>query len=281
MVNKLAPNLGSNIHIVHRLIELAEFYELEGYQGWSRIAHVHDSMFPGDGYSSDSSDSSDRASDITRAEAVRLYPEACHQALAATLGLVYSQIRNEVGEGPSMMQHIPKRSYDDIASVQSSVRPKSSKVARRSNNDISPTRFHKMLAGPQTIDTKSTVSLGLDKLGWDMHGSQMSEETITRLKDIVAVEVNSRLRAMERGALRIQPNHLEQRGRSSHGERSPTNMSVRTRMNGDDGSGPCPTYDEVPTEPNTIPTEIISPVSAQGYKSRTWSPDQTSEPISP
>ena len=239
-------------------------------------------MFPGDGYSSDSSDSSDRVADISRAEAVRLYPEACHQALAATLGLVYSQIRNEVGEGPSIMQHVPKRSYDDVASVQSSVRPKSSKVARRSNNDISPTRFHKMLAGPQTIDTKSTVSLGFDKLGWDMHGSQMSEETITRLKDIVAEEVNARLRAMERGAVRIQPSHLEQqRGRSSYSERSPTEMSVRTRMNGDDGSGPCPTYDEIPTEPNTVPTEIISPVSAQGYKNRTWSTDQVSETSSP
>lgn len=223
------------------------------------MPHAHDSMFTGGGYSSDSSDSSDRPSDLTRAEAVRQYPEACHQVLAATLGLVYSKIRNEAGEGPSnMMHHVQKRAYDD-ASIQSSIRPKSSKVARRSHNDISPARFHKMLAGAQTIDTKSTVSQGFDRLGWDAHSSQMSEETMGRLKDIVAEEVNARLRAMERGAVRIQPNHAEQRGRSST-----TEMSVRTRFN-DDSPAPCPSCDGFPTEPNTVATEIISPVSAQDH----------------
>ncbi|KAL1955454.1 hypothetical protein VTO42DRAFT_8548 [Malbranchea cinnamomea] len=261
---------------LHRLVELAEFYELEGYQNWSRMPNSQDSLFPGDGYSSDSSDSSDRPSDITRAEAVRLYPEACHQVLAATLGLVYPQIRKEVGEGPSGMlpQHTSKRSYDDAVSVNSSVRPKS-KVARRSNNDISPTRFQKMLTEVQTIDTKSIVSQGFDKLGWDPHASQMSDETMSKLKDIVADEVNARLlRALECGAIRIQPSSFEQQ----RGRMSPTEMSVRTRMNRDDGQAAFPAGEEVPTEPSTVPTEIISPVSSRGYKG--WT-DQASEAGSP
>ncbi|QSS58827.1 hypothetical protein I7I51_08256 [Histoplasma capsulatum] len=44
---------------IHRLVELAGFYELEGYQYWGRMPHAHDSTFATDGNMSDSSDSSD------------------------------------------------------------------------------------------------------------------------------------------------------------------------------------------------------------------------------
>ena len=44
---------------------------------------------------SDSSEASDSPSDLSRADAVNQFPEACHQALAATLGLVYYKIRKE------------------------------------------------------------------------------------------------------------------------------------------------------------------------------------------
>ncbi|KAK2831952.1 hypothetical protein FQN49_007006, partial [Arthroderma sp. PD_2] len=125
---------------VHRLVELAEFYQLEGYQYWSRMALPHESAFPSDGYMSDDSDSSELPSDITRSEAARLYPEACHQALAATLGLVYYKIRNEMGEGrhshlmPATVA--PKRHQDEVGSMHSS--SKHRKMARRSQDAISP-----------------------------------------------------------------------------------------------------------------------------------------------
>jgi hypothetical protein len=109
------------------------------------------------------------------------------------------------------------------------------------------------LIGLPTIDTKSTVSEGYDKLGWNPHAA-MSDETLNKLKDIVTEEVNARLlKALEHGALKIQPSRF-----------SPTDVSVRTRLN---GGG-----DEVPTEPNTIATEILSPPSAQGYSSDAFSP---------
>lgn len=219
-------------------------------------------MFPGDGYASDSSDSSDRPSDLTRAEAARLYPEACHQVLAATLGLVYSQIRNEVGEGPlsHMMQRAPKRSHDDAASARH--RPSKAPARSKVDND-SPTRSYKILQqhGVQTVDTKSAVSEGFDKLGYNINASQMSDETMTRLKDIVAEEVNNRLlREIERGAVKIQPDSMER------GRRSPTDLSVRTRLNeGRRSAGPLSpaNKDEVPTEPNTVATEIISPRASE------------------
>jgi hypothetical protein len=152
------------------------------------------------------------------------------------------------------MQHVPKRSHDDIVSNTSSNRPRSSKVQRRASNDVSPTRLHRALIGLPTIDTKSTVSEGYDKLGWNPHAAQMSDETLNKLKDIVTEEVNARLlKALEHGALKIQPSRF-----------SPTDVSVRTRLNG--------VADEVPTEPNTIATEILSPMSGQGYSSDACSP---------
>ena len=87
------PFLPFNKYIVHRLVELAEFYQLGGYQHWSRMQQTD--IFA----DSDSSDSSDGSSIISREEAVRRFPDTARQALAATLGLVYYKIRNEVGEG--------------------------------------------------------------------------------------------------------------------------------------------------------------------------------------
>ncbi|WEW57374.1 hypothetical protein PRK78_002841 [Emydomyces testavorans] len=240
---------------IHRLIELAEFYQLEGYQFWGRMLHPHDAVFPGDGYMSDSSDSSDLPSDLTRAEAARLYPEACHQALAATLGLVYYKIRNEVGEGPH--QHLiptaQKRVHEDVGSVNSA-KPKAAKLSRRSN-DLSPTALKIVTSGP-AIDAKSIVSEGLDRLGWNVNASQMSDETMNKLKDIVTDEVNTLLlQALERGRIKIQPSRME-RGRASPTESA--KPSVRSRSNGrGDASG---SGDE---DMHTVATEIIGAVSGQ------------------
>ena len=96
MINKSHPFPPFNIYLVHRLVELAEFYQLGGYQDWSRMQQTD---ICADSDSSDSSDSSDGSSIISREEAVRRFPDTARQALAATLGLVYYKIRNEVGEG--------------------------------------------------------------------------------------------------------------------------------------------------------------------------------------
>ncbi|TPX26793.1 hypothetical protein DIZ76_012255 [Coccidioides immitis] len=239
---------------VHRLVELAEFYQLEGYQYWGRMPHPHGSIFPGDGYLSDSSDSSDLPSDLTRAEAARLYPEACHQALAATLGLVYYKIRNEVGEGPN--QHIitttHKRAHDEIGSIASG-KPKPAKLSRRSN-EISPAALHKIVPPGSAVDTKSIVSEGLDKLGWNAYGSQVSDEAMNKLKDIVTDEVNSLLlQALERGRIKIQPSRMERNQASPTGS---AKLSALSRSPGADGAASSGDEDM-----RTVATEIISPVS--------------------
>lgn len=261
--------------LVHRLVELADFYELEGYQYWGRMPHAHNSTFATDGNMSDSSDSSDLPSDLTRAEASRQYPEACHQALAATLGLVYYKIRNEVGEGP-LGHHVPaahKRVQDEVGSINSSSKQKPAKLSRRSN-ESSPINLHRIHTGP-ALDAKSIVSEGMDKLGWNVHASQMSDDTMSKLKGIVSDEVNSiLLHALERGRVRLQPNALE-RPRQSPTDSS--KLSIRARPNFDDF--PAPHDDDMITVANTVPTEILSPRSS-GYDGQ-WIPGQMSETPSP
>ncbi|KOC12927.1 hypothetical protein AFLA70_9g006881 [Aspergillus flavus AF70] len=229
---------------INRLVQLAEFYQLGGYQYWGRM-HQTEAMFASD---SDSSDSSDYPSNLTRAEAVRLYPEAAHQALAATLGLVYYKIRNEVGEGPNT--HIPrppKRQQEDLPSVSSGSRPKPVKMARRPNN-TSPTALHRLVTGP-SLESKSIVSDESDKLGWNAH-SEVSDEAMSKLRNIVSEEVGTLLRALERGRIRLKP------GRSEREKMSPieSKTSVRNGRYGGDGAQD----DDARTFPNTVPTEILS-----------------------
>ncbi|PTU23563.1 hypothetical protein P175DRAFT_0411809, partial [Aspergillus ochraceoroseus IBT 24754] len=231
---------------LNRLILMSDFYQLGGYEYWGRM-HQADAMFASD---SDSSDSSDYPSNLTRAEAVRLYPEAAHQALAATLGLVYYKIRNEVGESPSSpIQRPRKRQHEEADSVASSSKQKPAKIARRPNN-LSPTALHRLVTGP-SLDTKSLASEESDKLGWNAH-SEVSDETMSKLRGIVSEEVGVLLRALERGHLKLKPS------RSERMNMSPTGSKAGSRI------------DHVPSEPmpdaeatlSTIPTEILSP-SAQ------------------
>lgn len=236
------------------------------------MPHPHDAIFPGDGYLSDSSDSSDMPSDLTRAEAARLFPEACHQALAATLGLVYYKIRNEVGEGPN--QHListaQKRVHEEVGSV-TSAKQKQAKLSRRSN-ELSPTILHKLITSGPALDAKSSVSEGLDKLGWNVNASQMSDETINKLKHIVTDEVNAfLLNALEQGRLKIQPSRME---RGSGSRSASAKGSVRSRSQaGDITPG---SIDEVMP---TVPTEIISPIS--GQEADQWVKDRMSDAESP
>ncbi|KAG2417677.1 hypothetical protein HFD88_008896 [Aspergillus terreus] len=235
---------------INRLVQLAEFYRLGGYQYWSRM-HQTDAFTD-----SDSSDSSESPSNLTRAEAVRMYPEAAHQALAATLGLVYYKIRNEVGEGPNMpIQRPPKRLPEEAASVSTGSKQKPVKMARRPNaspthvspKNVSPTTLHKLITGP-SLESKSMVSEESDKLGWNAH-SEASDEAMSKLRGIVSEEISTLLRALERGRLKLKPSRAERLNMSPTESKASLSRKV---------GGTLAQEDEVPTQPNTIPTEILS-----------------------
>ncbi|KAJ5101976.1 hypothetical protein NUU61_004198 [Penicillium alfredii] len=230
---------------VHRLVELAEFYRLGGYEDWSRM-HQSESLFGND---SDASDSSDASPDLTRAEAVRQYPEAAHQALAATLGLVYYKIRNEVGEGPNAraLPRPPKRQQEDVASVTSSTKSKPAKMACRPN--VSRSYLHQLVTGP-SVESKSTTSEEFDKLGWNAF-SDVSEDAMSKLRAIDPQDVGTVLRALEQGRLKLKPSRSE-RLNMSPTESKTSHPSSKAAME--------PAQEDViPTEPNTVPTQPVSP----------------------
>ncbi|KAE8152200.1 hypothetical protein BDV25DRAFT_151511 [Aspergillus avenaceus] len=231
---------------INRLVQLAEFYQLGGYQYWGRM-HQTEPVFAAS--DSDSSDSSEYPSNVSRSEAVRLFPEAAHQALAATLGLVYYKIRNEVGEGPNMqIQRPPKRQPEEM-SVSSESKPKPAKIVRRPNN-VSPTALHRLVTGP-SLESKS-ISDESDKLGWNAH-SEVSDEAMSKLRGIVSEEVGTLLRALEKGRIRLKPSRDERLTVSL----SPTEPKARNSKLGLDGAHAQ--EDDVRTLPNTVATEVVSP----------------------
>ncbi|KAJ5194902.1 uncharacterized protein N7498_008340 [Penicillium cinerascens] len=223
---------------VHRLVELAEFYELGGYQDWCR-------MHQGDMFAdSDSSDSSDGSFSITREEAVRRFPEAAHQALAATLGLVYYKIRNEVGEGPNAVPTRPlKRQQEDVASTSSSTKSKPVKMPRRPS--VSDTFLHRLVTGPSVTESKSSVSEEFDKLGWNPF-SDVSDDAMSKLRSIDPQDIGTVLRALEQGRLKLKPSGSEK------ARMSPTESKASH------GLGKSAEQPEVPTVPNTVPTQPVS-----------------------
>lgn len=253
-------------------------------------------MFIGDGYMSDSSDSSELPSDLTRAEATRQFPEACHQALAATLGLVYYKIRNEVGEGPHahLMAPAPKRQHEEVVSINSSAKMRPSKASRRTN-DATPTTTvpHKIITANyptnanSAIDTKSMVSEGLDRLGWNANASQISDDTMSKISGLVKEEVNSLLlQALEHGRIKLQPGRME-RGRTSPTDSSKLSLRSRSRKNAGEAHVATTTAtgtkdEDLQSEINTVPTEIISPISCQEDGEGYWVKEQQlSETSSP
>lgn len=232
----------------HRLVELAEFYDLSGYQYWGRM---HQQAPYSD--DSDSSEASDSPSDLSRADAVYQFPEACHQALAATLGLVYYKIRKEIGEGPDshLMARPPKRLPEEMASNSSGSKMKPAKIAR-ANHMASPRALHRLVTGP-SLASRSVVSEEVDRLGWNVHASsEISEETKTKLKGIISSDVNSLLLALERGLVRLKPSRSEQMNQS------PTTESKQAHRfdHPEDGF----LDDDARSPPHTIATEIISPL---------------------
>ncbi|KAL4935094.1 hypothetical protein BDV06DRAFT_137627 [Aspergillus oleicola] len=238
---------------LNRLAQLAEFYRLEGYEYWGRM-HQTDGMF----CDSDSSDSSDCPSNLTRAEAVRQYPDAAHQALAATLGLVYYKIRNEVGDHPlSPIQRPPKRHQEEVVSVSSSSKQKPVKIARASPKNLSPTALHRLITGGPSFESKSMASEESDKLGWNANAqSEVSDDAMSKLRGIVSEEVGTILRALERGRLKMKPS------RSERMEMSPTGSNTSSRSRNDKERAPAVKELE-PTMASTVPTEIVSLTSGR------------------
>jgi hypothetical protein len=225
------------------LVELAEFYELGGYQDWGRM-HQTD-MFA----DSDSSDSSDGSFSITREEAVRRFPEAAHQALAATLGLVYYKIRNEVGEGPNAVPSRPlKRQQADVASTSTGSKSKPVKMPRRPS--VSDTFLQRLITGPSVAESKSSTSEEFDKLGWNPF-SDVSEDAMSKLRSIDPQDIGTVLRALEQGRLKLKPSGSEK------ARMSPTESKASH------GFGKSAEQPEVPTVPNTVPTQPVSSPSSK------------------
>ncbi|KAF7714677.1 Uncharacterized protein PECH_008293 [Penicillium ucsense] len=229
---------------VHRLIELAEFYQLGDYQDWAR-------MHPSDMYAddSDSSSSSEGSCSITRAEAVRRYPEAAHQALAATLGLIYYKIRNEVGEGPHgpITTRPPKRQQEDVVSTSTSNKSKPVKIPRRPS--VSDSFLHRLVTGgPSVVESKSSTSEEFDKLGWNPF-ADVSDDAMSKLRALDPQDIGTVLRALEQGRLKLKPS------RSEKLNMSPTESKASHSFA---GKATEPTQEDVvPTVPNTVPTQPI------------------------
>ncbi|KAJ5117654.1 hypothetical protein N7448_011286 [Penicillium atrosanguineum] len=186
---------------VHRLVELAEFYQLGGYQDWSQMQQT-------DVPDSDSSDSSDGSIVITREEAVRRFPETAHQALAATLGLVYYKIRNEVGEGSNAVPfRTLKRQQDKDASASSGSKSKPVKMPRRPS--VSDTFLQRLINGPSVTESPSSVSEEFDKLGWKPF-SDVSEDGMSKLRSIDPRDIGPILRGLEQGRFKLKPSGSEE-----------------------------------------------------------------------
>lgn len=242
---------------VHRLVELAEFYQLGNYQEWSRMHHAAD-VWAGD---SDSSDSSDGSSNITRAEAVRAFPEAAHQALAATLGLIYYKIRNEVGEGPyaAPTPRPPKRQQEDGASASSGKKTKPVKMPRRPS--VSDNTFlHQLITGPSIESKTSVASEEYDKLGWKAFPDvSVSDEAINhKLRSIDPQDIGTVLRALEQGRLKLKPSRSEKLNMSPT-ETTASKAAQGVRVSAGEHA------DEVATVPNTVLTQAGTS-SSQGQR---------------
>lgn len=202
---------------------------------------------------SDSSDSSDGSYNITRAEAVRAFPEAAHQALAATLGLIYYKIRNEVGEGPHAVPapRPPKRQQDDGASGTGQ-KSKPVKMPRRPS--VSDNTFlHRLVTGPPIESKSSVASEEYDKLGWKAFpDSSVSDDAINKLRSIDPQDIGTVLRALEQGRLKLKPS------RSEKLNMSPTETTASKAAQGPARVSTGEHAGEVPTVPNTVPTQPAS-----------------------
>lgn len=151
-----------------RLIELAEFYQLD-YRYWSQPDEDSDRDDGLSGISSFSSDTPSLSS-TCRTEKVREYPECCHMALAATIGLVYSEIKRAANEDDAVDYRRTKRNRNEASGASAPLHTKPVKLPHGN-----PSRFlHKSRQecdGETHVDSQRAV---VDKLGWDANANSAS-----------------------------------------------------------------------------------------------------------
>ena len=209
-----------------------------------------------DNDSSDSSDSSDGSFVITREEAVRRFPEAAHQALAATLGLVYYKIRNELGEGPHAVPPRPmKRQQEDVASASPGSRRKHVKMPRVPS--VPESLLQRLINGPPVPESPSSGSEKFDELGWNPF-SDVSEDAMSKLRSIDSQDIGAVLRALEKGRLKLKPSDSEKAGMSP-AESKESKVSHRRLAKS--------------VEKSDVPTERITPTQPFSSPSRKAKPD--------
>ncbi|OKL57779.1 hypothetical protein UA08_07141 [Talaromyces atroroseus] len=257
---------------VHRLVKLAEFYELEGYQTWDRN-HADDLPFDDDDFS-DFGD--EQPNGLTRAEAAYQYPEACHQALAATLGLNYRKILKVAREGS--YPRAPKRLLDDFAPNHGGLaitdKPlKSAKLHQMSDS------FRERLLRPQeegSVSEPTTVD-NRDYIYYRQPGrgeSDISSRTKAKLKarDFEGLSEQDILRGIELGWCKVQ----DELPRVTKTPEAETKAAAAAPAPAEDAAEPADTVpmDEDAASRRTISTEAISP-SASRVPSRTPSPPFT------
>jgi hypothetical protein len=192
---------------VNRLIQLAEFYELGGYQRWGRtLDHYHARLDD-----SDSSYDSDNSNNLTRAEATRRYPEACHRALAATVGLDYRRIQKEISEVSSHRSPRPtKRRAEDIMSSTSKSAARPIKKIAQGYRDISPTFLQQLVRAVPSLKTKSSKSDHEDRLEYHDKWSEISEDKINNLSDGLPDDPDLLIRLIARRLVTVKPGVFDQ-----------------------------------------------------------------------
>lgn len=228
------------------MIELAEFYQLGDYQDWSRIHAAN--QLPDD---SDGSDSSDAPLILSRADAVRHYPEAAHQALGVCIGVAYHKLHIIVGDVPHSVQpRAPKRQQEDERSTSAKAKSKPVKMARRPNPSIPsavPPPLQHLLRS--TSESKSSKSEEQDVLGWKPFPD--APEDIRNNPGLYDPNtVAGILRSVEQGLKMLQYSASER------ARMSPTGTRASRASRAAD-----PEQAEVPTVPNTVPTEPMTSLS--------------------
>jgi hypothetical protein len=114
---------------------------------------------------------------------------------------------------------------------------------------VSDTFLHRLITGPSIASKSSTSGEEMDKLGWNPF-SDVSDDAMSKLRSIDPQDIGNVLRALEQGRLKMKPSGSEKAGMS------PTDSKASHRVG--KTSAPEPTAQDVPTIPNTVPTQPIS-----------------------
>lgn len=165
----------------------------------------------------------------------------------------YYKIRKEAGEGPNArIARPPKRHPEDIASSNhsSAKAPKAEKKARRLD-EVSPTLLKQLVTGVPSVASKSVSSEHEDKLRWRGAGSDISDETMSKLKGIASNDVAHILRAIESGRLHVQSEQMNI---------SPTESRRSDAVKADNME--TSPIEEDNRSIHTVSTELISPGSS-------------------